>query len=172
MSREQSSDELAGARERIAALEDELAKLRRSVGNAEQHGLLLQTIIDESDQAIFVKDSQYRHVFTNRKADLAIGHPHDQIIGKTNDELFPKETCDLFSKNDREVLEEGKRVISEESPDGKNIYLSYKFPIVLPDGQTLLCGMAADITERKQLEQQLSQARRLESIGRFAGSRV
>jgi nitrogen-specific signal transduction histidine kinase/CheY-like chemotaxis protein len=45
----------------------------------------------------------------------------------------------------------------------------FKFPFREASGRRLLAGMAIDITDRKQLEEQLRQAQKMEAIGRLAG---
>jgi PAS domain S-box-containing protein len=54
--------------------------------------------------------------------------------------------------------------------DGRVIWVS-DTGVVVPDsqGHTLMEGIIVDITERKQLEVQLQQSRRMEAVGRLAG---
>ena len=56
-------------------------------------------------------------------------------------------------------------------PDGTQRWIHDRgFPVTDPDGQVRrIVGIAEDITERRNLEQQLLQARKMEGIGRMAG---
>ncbi len=80
-----------------------------------------------------------------------------RVLGKTNRELFGEEIGAAFDATDRKVLA-GQRIEQEESPDGEHIYWSQKFPLTLPDGQIYLCGIATDITARKEAEEILKQS--------------
>jgi len=77
-------------------------------------------------------------------------------VGRTAHDIFPSEVADRFRESDQQVFAAGKPIAVEEyvpQDDGVHSYLSVKFPIEGPDGSiTGVCGIATDITERKQLE--------------------
>lgn len=126
----------------------ELARLR-----SEQQ---LQMILDNSATVIFLKDLQGRYVLVNRRFEELFHVTKASVLGRTDHDIFPREMADRFQANDHAVLAAGKALsIEEYAPhdDGIHTYISVKFPLEAPDATiTGVCGIAMDITERKQLE--------------------
>ena len=116
----------------------------------------LQTILDNSATAIFLKDRQGRYVLVNRHCEGLFHAKQGQIVGKTDYEFFPPEAAARLQENDRKVLAEEVPLTFEESvpdEDGTHTYISVKFPFEDSDGRIAgVCGIATDITERQQFE--------------------
>jgi PAS domain S-box-containing protein len=116
----------------------------------------LQAILDNSAAVIFLKDLQGRYVLVNRRFEELFHVSGADVVGRTNYDIFPAEVADRFQANDRSALAAGKPISVEEyvpHDDGVHSYISVKFPLSGPDGAvTGVCGIATDITERKQLE--------------------
>src|SRR6185503_1726483 len=77
--------------------------------------------------------------------------------------IFPKDTAEALRANDLKVLKAGTAIEWEElvpHDDGPHTYLSVKFPMLDSTGSPYaICGISTDITERKQMEAELGQAR-------------
>ena len=116
----------------------------------------LRAILDNSPTVIFLKDLQGRYLLVNRRHEELFHIPRADMLGRTDKDIFPADTAGQLQANDRAVLEAGKPLAVEEQvphDDGIHSYLSIKFPLEGPDGRvTGVCGIATDITERKQLE--------------------
>lgn len=123
----------------------------------------LQAILDNSPAVIYMKDTQGRFITVNRQFETLFHTQRTAIVGKRNRELFDPNLAAIFDANDRRVLEAGVPMQWEESAphdDGMHTYLSLKFPLLTPDGHPYaLCGISTDITERKQAEVALEQAK-------------
>ena len=150
-----TSDELEIA-ETIAAhvaLATEHKRAALALGNSEQR---LQAILDNSANVISLKDLQGRYLLVNRRYEELFHVTKAEVAGRTDYDIFPREMADRFQANDRAVLAAGKPMTIEESAphdDGIHSYISTKFPLQGPDlAVTGVCGIATDITERKQLE--------------------
>lgn len=116
----------------------------------------LEAILENSTAVIFIKDQDGRYVLANRKFETLFGFSPEKVAGLTDHDIFPRELADALRENDLTVLQEGRSISVEETvPDdrGGQTYLSIKFPLFDNDGSvTAVCGIATDITERKQLE--------------------
>jgi len=119
----------------------------------------IQAILDNSPALVFVKDPQGRYLMVNRQWENRFSLSRTDVIGKTIHEIFPKETADVLFANDRQVNEEQAPIEFEEvlpQEDGPHTYLSIKFPVpAFHEESNAICGMATDITDRKQAEQLL-----------------
>jgi PAS domain S-box-containing protein len=120
----------------------------------------LQAVMDNSTAVIFVKDTQGRYLFVNRKFEQVFHITNDKIQGKTDYDIFPKETADIFRENDLKTLAKDAPLQIEEvvsQDDRLDTYLSAKFLLrdVLSGHPYAVCGIATDITERKQIEEAL-----------------
>ncbi len=124
----------------------------------------------------FIKDSESRLVYVNKTFESLFNLTRDQWSGKSDDELWSPEIAAQFQESDRRVFESNKSLeIVETLPhkDGLHYWLSTKFPILeSEEGVSLLGGISIDITNRKQVEeelrkseQQLAQAQKIAHLG-------
>jgi PAS domain S-box-containing protein len=120
---------------------------------------LLQDVINNSTAVIYVKDTDGRYLLTNRRFEQIAHLTTDQIVGHTDREIFPKDIADAFRANDVTVLERNTPVEFEEyvpHSDGLGTSTTVKFPLCDHSGKPYAtCGISADITERKRVENEL-----------------
>jgi PAS domain S-box-containing protein len=123
----------------------------------------LNTILDNVDAYIYLKDTEGRYTFANKNC-LALWHlPLEEVIGCTDEDFFDVEMAAIIRANDRKVLLEGEVIRGEEtgatSKTGKQVtYWVVKIPLHRPDGSIYeLCGISVDITDRKLAEEELLQ---------------
>ena len=142
----------------------DITERKRAEESLRRSESLLRTIIDNSPDPIFMKDSSGRMLMANPATLVAIGKPAEEVIGRTNQEFYDDpEIGQAMMENDRRIMVSGQTEIFEETItqlDEQNVYLSTKTPLYGPDGKIIgLIGIARDITERKQMEQALQKSK-------------
>ncbi|WP_437521746.1 AAA family ATPase [Sorangium sp. So ce726] len=136
-----------------AAISLENASLYAALKKSEA---LLQSIVDSSPAAIYVKDLEGRLLLINRRYEQLVRLPRARILGKKDHEIFAPEAADAFAAYDRKVIEADSPVDLEEVvlvDDEPRTYLSLKFTLHDAAGAVYaICGISTDITERKRAE--------------------
>ncbi len=131
-------------------------------------------ILQHTPAIVFLKDKDGRYLMVNRRYEELFNLTNEEIRGKTDFDIFPRETAEQFQRNDRAVLETGEPIQYEETvpqPDGVHTYLTVKFSLTDAKGSPrAVCGIAADITERKRISEALLRSERLAGLGELAGS--
>jgi two-component system cell cycle sensor histidine kinase/response regulator CckA len=136
----------------------------------------LRQVIDLVPHAVYARDKTGRLILFNRRFAEWVGVPGDALLtGEEHGWLGGAERADVSRRDDRQVIETGETVkIAEETwidRDGvSRILQTIKVPFT-PAGSSeraVLC-ISIDITEIKQLQEQLAQAQKMEGVGRLAG---
>jgi len=166
----------------IISVSRDITERKRAEEEMKQMNIFLNAIIENIPNMIFLKDARdLRFVRFNRAGEELLGQSRDDLIGKSDYDFFPKMQADSFTEKDRDVLSGRKLIdIPEETIQtrwGEKILHTKKLPILNERGEpSFLLGISEDITERKRaeaekenLQAQLMQAQRMESVGRLAG---
>ena len=121
------------------------------------------TIVEALPNPVFVKDEQHQWVLLNDKFCRLMDFDWAQLLGKSDYEFFPKEEADVFWAKDDLVFATGEVVENEERfTDGAgrlHVLITRKSLHVSPEGRRFLVGVITDITERKQIEEELRESR-------------
>jgi len=132
----------------------------------------LDSSINAVADPIFIKDENGRFVLVNDAMCIIVGRPKERLLGQ-DDDIFPEEQAAIFREIDTKVLETGEENVNEEalsnlSSGEVRTILTRKTRYIDPAGKRFLVGVIRDITERKRLEGELGQARKLEAVGQLA----
>ncbi len=121
----------------------------------------LQAIWENSPTAKFVKDLDGKYQLINKRLETIFQLPREAILGKTDYELMNLADARRLRANDQEILDSRTPQEFEEQvelSDEVHTYLSVKFPLYDAGGiPNAVCGIATDITARKQAEQALQE---------------
>lgn len=126
----------------------------------------LNSIVDNVPIMLFVKEAaDLRFVLFNRAGSQLIGVPQEDFIGKSDFDFYPEEEAAFFTKKDREVLNGKKQVeIDVEKIHtqqlGTRLLHTKKIPVLDEQGEPrFLLGISEDITEKKEAEAALQEAK-------------
>ncbi len=115
---------------------------------------------------VYIKDSETRLLFFNKRFEELLGVKLDGMIGKSDEEIWGDEFGKSMWVEDMKVLIQGKGEEREESwtvaPTGRlHTFLSRRFQIPKHGRSPLLGGITIDITGRKDIENALKRSERL-----------
>ncbi|HUB61685.1 MAG TPA: ATP-binding protein [Puia sp.] len=124
----------------------------------------LQSILDNSTSLMYIKDPQGRYIMVNLRFREMLNLGDREIIGRTDHEFTDQDAADHYKMLDDEVMRTGKSLEIEEviEHEGRRVHLlSIKFPLLDNNGRQIgIGGIATDITERVNYQQQLIAATR------------
>ena len=109
--------------------------------------------MDNLPAGVLMKDEDSRVLYVNKYFKDFFGA--EAWVGHTASQNLPKEKAQTVRADDLKALREGPIKVLESHADSKGIeriFQTFKFPIKLIDGCTLLGGIALDITEQKLAE--------------------
>jgi len=161
---------------RTTELRREVAERRRAEGRLQSTSAFLDAVIENVPAMIFVKDAESRRfVLLNRFGEDLLGYDRRDVIGKTDYDIFPKEQADRFVARDRDVLVSNQALVTPEETITTRIRgtkLLHTTEVAVPDqtgAMRYLVGFSVDISERREIEQQLRHALKMEAVGQLTG---
>ena len=129
---------------------------------------------------IYTHDLEGRFISLNLAVQKAFGYEYEEFIGHKASDLMKPELRLLFDSEYLGALKmQGNQegISSYLTKNGEKIYIEYHSSMVHPDGEEpYISGTGRDVTERvlserkvAKLQEQLTQAQKMESIGTLAG---
>jgi len=141
----------------VAELECRNEERRRAEEALTKSQARFQAILDNAPAPIYLKDSEGRYLFVNRRFEAAFSLRRQDLIGRTNEEALPG-LADGYRatvlKQDGSRTMELEEVIPQK--DGLRTYIASKF--LIPDftgGKEELGSISVDITDRKRAEEEI-----------------
>ncbi|MFT5661545.1 MAG: PAS domain S-box-containing protein [Sulfurimonas sp.] len=125
-------------------------------------GTLLDNTINSVENLIFVKDSEFRYIESNKAFEKFIGLEKKDLLGKSDYELFDKEIAEFFRAKDVEMLDSKKSKENYEwvtYPDGTRVYfLTIKSPLYDKERNILgLVGNSVDLTKEELFKNKIKE---------------
>lgn len=130
---------------------------------------LFRALVTHSPMAAWIIDVEGRYQYASPMYYKMFQVPTKDLVGKLISEIHPPELAERYLLGNKAAIDAGQPIESVQPgilPDGSpGEYLVVKFPIRDSSGKPLLCGMALDVTERRQFIDRLRDAnKRLESL--------
>lgn len=126
---------------------------------ARQQHQLLETVLNNVDAHIYMKDDKHRFYYVNYKVAELFGLSAKEIYGKHDLEFMTPEYAKAVSILDNKVFKSGHAQAGQETfPDREgNVhhYWSVKVPIESSESEKMLIGFSSDITELHCLQEKL-----------------
>jgi PAS domain S-box-containing protein len=148
----------------LIRLNRDIVLRRRAEGKLTENQSWLQSILDNSTSVIYIKDPAGRYVMVNRRFREILEVQEATVIGHTDADFSTADAAAHYQFLDEQVVRTGKSLEIEEvvpSAAGDVYLLSIKFPLLDGEGRLIgIGGIATDITERVQYQQQLIAATR------------
>ena len=121
----------------------------------------METVLENFNSAVFVKDRQGRYTFVNSDWERATGQRREDAIGRTAHELNHMGQGETFHQLDLKAMDAGKVIVEEsmtETADGPRYFQITKVPMRENGEVSGLCCVAFDVTERRSAEQRVRSA--------------
>jgi PAS domain S-box-containing protein len=152
------------ATKRALEAASQLNKFRETEIELQTNRRLLQSIINNALDSIYIKDINGKYLLFNYAAEKTFGVKESDVIGKDDSFIFSEAHVQMVKEIDKKVIESGVPYTYEDSitsPDGiVRVFQTIKCPMYDDFGNaTGLFGIARDITERKNLEYVLTEAK-------------
>ncbi|MBF0110914.1 MAG: response regulator [Magnetococcales bacterium] len=124
-------------------------------------GAELRTLVDSIQSVIYMKDAHGRYTLVNARCEQVIGRSEGELLALTDAEFLSPGDAAVSAAQDREVMERGMAISFEQplhiAQDSRpRTWLVTKAPMFNEEGEIYgLCGVATDISDRKEDENRL-----------------
>ncbi len=131
---------------------------KKTVDKTQENKERFRAVFETAKDSIFIKDLELRYILVNPSMEKLFGIPTSDLIGKTDDELFGAKSGKHVKDVDHRVLN-GETIEEEHTKPINGIFHTFhaiKVPMHDNTGKVIgLCGIARDITNRKNAEEKL-----------------
>ncbi|MBC3764826.1 diguanylate cyclase [Neptunicella marina] len=135
----------------LSGISTDITERRKMEQALRDQQVLLNTVLDNSDSYIYMKDKDCRFLYANSNVCQLFALPVDEIIGKQGSDILPKEVAENFDVLDRQVVQSGEKMYGEENffdEDGHvRHYWSVKIPLFKHNEVYAFVGISTDITD-------------------------
>lgn len=141
-----------------SSLTEAYIALQASEETNRKQKLLLDTVLNNIDAMVYMKDLEGRYVYANACAAAILGQSQEGIQGKRDADIMSRTEAERLGRMEHRVLELGQRISGEEvlvdaSGVTRHFWLM-KIPIMENGKVTASVGISTDISETVRLKQQ------------------
>jgi PAS domain S-box-containing protein len=118
---------------------------------------LYKSILDSSNDLVFLKDPDFRYLMVNKANADFFGKTQEEIIGKTDFDLLPETNAQSCRITDEEAIHKNQTIINVEKIES-DYWETHKFPVLLPDGNVGVGGIIRNITKIKKVDDMIKKS--------------
>jgi two-component system, cell cycle sensor histidine kinase and response regulator CckA len=155
----------------------DLTRLRRFGEEIAAQQEILSALVETMPLGIVAKDldQDLRYVVWNTYMETELGLAKEDVLGRRDSEIFPAAVAQEMRRHDRAAADCGEpQDLGEISLQIGERHLDLhvvKVPVRDADGPIArIFSLVENVTDRKQLQARLQQARKMEAVGRLAGA--
>ena len=132
---------------------------------------LTQNAMDRAADAVFGVDTGGRFRYVNQRACTSLGYSRDELLSMGVPDIDPDFPADAWPAHIEESKARGAMVFTttHRRKDGDTFPVEISASFLEADEGDFVVATARDLTERKQLTDQLLHAQKMEAVGRLAG---
>ncbi len=123
----------------------------------------LSTVLNSAEDVVFIKNSNFIYTYVNPALEKLYQLDAEDILGKKDSDIFPEAVALEYLNADKKVL--NGKIISREFTDSfhgtKKTFHVIKYPLTGSAGDIEICGIARDISQRKDAEEKLVESSRM-----------
>ena len=158
----------------LVSYASEAVHLLQALDRVSWSELRLRDIIDHSPSLISLQDLAGRFLIVNKRFEEWHGLALGDTVGHPAQDLLPNDSAALYLARDDPINESHERRDDEieiRLADGNmHTLLTTRFPVHAGDGGLIGVGtIATDICKRRQAEEHLRRAQKMEALGRLTG---
>ncbi|KGJ98462.1 response regulator [Thalassotalea sp. ND16A] len=160
---EQQNQLLANQNVELEGIQNDLIASRKAIENSEQR---VATIIQSSPDGIITIDKKGTILSFNLSAEKIFSYKERDIVGKNIKILMPKSIAmehdyylEKYIPNSKSNTVGSTREVVGQRQDGSQFPLELKVEMVFIDDEIMFIGLVRDITEYKQMQQDIQYAR-------------
>jgi len=131
-----------------------------------------RNLFENANDLIYSHDLAGRFTSWNRAGERITGYSKNELASLSVEQLLTPESGELVRKVTASAMAgtpEGPIEIEILAKDGRRVAIEVSGGVIHTGAGPEIQGVARDITERKELEERLRQAEKMEAVGRLAG---
>lgn len=142
----------------LCGISTDITKRRRLEKQLAQQKTMMESIMENVEACIYMKDNDCRYLYANAKTLDIFGARLEEVVGRTDAEIMPPAMIDGCQLSDQRMRELKGKISSEEIfPDrhgNLRHFWSTKIPLYREGAIESFIGISTDITEIVQLREQ------------------